>query len=147
VVNHSFGQFFDCSASVPVPIVNDDIRHANFWAASSDGDGVWQLTSAAPDHVVGKHKNYCYLMVGDEPENIDLVLCEMKLCVDCQQLITPEHDECLFDPEQLCRECWFKKHPEVPALCPECEVRERKVGGEVLSTMRYSVIKGKTPQC
>jgi hypothetical protein len=132
---------------VPVPIVNDDIRHANFWAASSDGDGVWQLTSAAPDHVVGKHKNYCYLMVGDEPENIDLVLCEMKLCVDCQQLITPEHDECLFDPEQLCRECWFKKHPEVPALCPECEVRERKVGGEVLSTMRYSVIKGKTPQC
>jgi hypothetical protein len=23
----------------------------------------------------------------------------------------------------------------------------RKVGGEVLSTMRYSVIKGKTPQC
>ena len=84
-------------------------------------------------------------MVGDEPENIELVLCEMKLCVDCQQLITPEHDECLFDPEQLCRECWFKKHPEVPALCPECEVRERKVGGEVLSTMRYSVIKGKTP--
>ena len=101
--------------------------------------------SAAPDHVVGKHKNYCNLMVGDEPENLDLVLCEMQLCVDCQPLITPEHDECLFDPEQLCRECWFKKHPEVPALCPECEVRERKPGGEVLSTMRYSVIKGKTP--
>jgi hypothetical protein len=48
-------------------------------------------------------------MVGDEPENLDLVLSEMKLCVDCQQLITPEHDECLFDSEQLCRECWFKK--------------------------------------
>jgi hypothetical protein len=26
-------------------------------------------------------------------------------------------------------------------------VRERKPGCEVLSTMRYSVIKGKTPQC
>jgi hypothetical protein len=69
------------------------------------------------------------------------------VCVDCQHLITPENGECLFDPEQLCRECWFKKHPEVAALCPECEVHERKPGGEVLSTMRYSVIKGKTPQC
>ena len=61
---------------MPVPI---DIRHTNFRAASSEDDSVWQLTSAASDHVVGKHKNYCYLMVGDEPENLDLVLCEKQL--------------------------------------------------------------------
>jgi hypothetical protein len=48
---------------------NDDIRHANFRAASSEDDGDWQLTSAAPHHVVGTHKNYCYLMVGDDPDS------------------------------------------------------------------------------
>mmetsp|Transcript_21701 Transcript_21701/g.56644 ORF Transcript_21701/g.56644 Transcript_21701/m.56644 type:complete len:371 (+) Transcript_21701:2858-3970(+) len=63
----------------------------------------------------------------------------MKLCVDCQQLITPEYEDCDFDPEQLCKACWFAKHPEVPKTCPVCKQDKRP--------FRYAFIKHGKIQC